>query len=77
MKCYCPACLLTKLCAWLRVKCRKNYGTPFKYGICRDTKIGDILPPESAGIVECATIELNRFGFTIAHITYVPKDNSK
>jgi len=56
---------------------RKQMGTPVKIGICRDAKIDDLLPPESAGLIQCATIELNNQRAVIVHVTYIPKENGK
>jgi hypothetical protein len=52
-------------------------GTPVKIGICRDVKIDDLLPPESTGLIQSATIELNNQRAVIVHVTYIPKENGK
>jgi hypothetical protein len=75
--CYCPACVCARVRRWFRSRSVKLYGTTVKSGICRDTKIGDLLPPESTGLIQCATIELNNQRAVIVHVTFIPTGDAK
>lgn len=54
-----------------------TYGTNFKRGICREAKIGDLLPPESCGVIQKATIELTNKGAAYVTVTYCPQEKKQ